>query len=36
MPAYTSYHSAEIDAATVTSLCNFRDVGLEHIVEVLL
>jgi hypothetical protein len=28
--------AAEIDTATVTSLCNFCDEGLEHIVEVLL
>jgi hypothetical protein len=32
----TKIVSAGIDKAIVTSLCNFCDVGLEHIVEVLL
>jgi hypothetical protein len=32
----TKIVAAEIDMATVTSLCNFCDVGLEHFAEVLL
>ena len=32
----TKIVAAEIDMTTVTLLCNFHDVGLEHIVEVLL